>query len=48
MKSTVSAWLYQPLWSAGRVAVAVTDGEELDLTPKPGAEEPLLPDEAGE
>jgi DNA-directed RNA polymerase subunit beta' len=29
-------------------AVAVTDGEELDLTPKPGAEEPLLPDEAGE
>src|SRR4051794_20264378 len=24
-------------------AVAVTDGEELDLTPKPGAEDPLLP-----
>jgi hypothetical protein len=24
-------------------AVAVADGDEIDLTPKPGAEEPFLP-----
>ena len=26
-------------------AVAVADGDEIDLTPKPGAEEPIAPEE---